>query len=145
VFVKNLGRVTIDWDDFDRIDFEEPEAPVTYDNLDGGRPIEGTVHTQDGTSYTGRIRWDDDEEYTWELLDGELHGIEIDVEFGHIASIRRQGCCSALVTLADGTELRLSDTNDVDEDNKGIFVLQDDGEEIEISWEEFDRLEMRRR
>ncbi|MDD3642005.1 MAG: hypothetical protein PHQ19_00855 [Candidatus Krumholzibacteria bacterium] len=143
VFVKGLGRVVMDWDDFDRIDFEEPEAPAARDDFDGGRPIEGTVYTADGGSFSGRIRWDDDEQYTWELLDGELRGIEIDVEFGNIASIRRDGCCSALVTLADGTELRLSGTNDVDEGNKGIFVTRDDEEEVEISWEEFDRLELR--
>jgi hypothetical protein len=147
VFVKDLGRVLIEWDDFDRIDFEEPEAPATYDDFDGGRPIVGTVYAENGESYTGRIRWDDDEEYTWELLDGELKGMEIDIEFGNIASISREGCCASLVTLFDGTQLRLSDTNDVGEGNKGIFIVQGDDEDevIGISWEDFDRLELRRR
>jgi hypothetical protein len=147
VFVRNLGRVVIDWDEFDRLDFKEPEAPATYDDFDGGRPIVGTVYAENGESYTGRIRWDDDEEYTWELLDGELHGIEIDVEFGNISVIRRDGCCASLVTLADGTELRLSGTNDVDDGNKGIFIIQDDDEEnvVGIVWEQFDRLEIRGR
>ena len=145
VFVKNLGRVVLGWDDFDRIEFAEPEAPATYDDFDGGRPIVGTVYAENGKSYSGRIRWDNDEEYTWELLDGELKGIEIDVEFGNIATISRDGCCSSLVVLLDGPELRLSDTNDVDEGNKGIFVLLEGDEEVEISWDEFDRLEIRPR
>lgn len=145
IFVSGLGRVIVEWDEFDRVSFEEPEAPAVYADFDGGRPIEGTVYTADGGSFTGRIRWDDDEQYTWELLDGELDGIEIDVEFGHIASVRREGCCAALVTLLDGTGLRLSGTNDVGEGNRGIFVIQGEDDEVEIPWSDFDRLDLRTR
>ena len=46
-----------------------------------------------------------------------------------------------MVTLRDGREFELSDSNDVDEDNKGIFIFTDDGDEIIVDWEDFDRIE----
>jgi hypothetical protein len=138
VFVEDFGVVKVDWDEFDRLDFEEPAPPVEYGRFDGGRPLRGTVHTDSGESYRGYVRWDDDEEYTWEVLDSEARGVEMDIELGNISSIRRKGCCSSIVTLWDGHEFEVKGSNDVDDDNKGIFVILDSGEEIEIRWDEFD-------
>ena len=143
IFVENFGVVKVDWDEFDRIDFEESSAPVEYDRFDGGKLLKGTVHTDSGESYTGHIRWDDDEEYTWEIIDTEIRGIEMDIELGNISSIRRKGCCSAIITLWDGHEFKVKGSNDVNDDNKGIFVILDSGEEIEIDWTDFDYVEFK--
>ena len=45
-----------------------------------------------------------------------------------------------IVTVHDGRTFRLRGSNDVDEDNKGIFITQDDGEEIEVEWDDFERV-----
>ena len=141
VYVEGLGQIKMQWDDFGRIEFTEPPHQVPYDEFDGGRRLRGTVYTEDGEAYTGSIRWDDDEELTWEILDGDFRDIEFDIEFGHIKGIERRGDHSSIVTLWDGTSLRLDGTNDVDEDNKGIFVQLDNGDEIEIEWDRFERIE----
>jgi hypothetical protein len=141
IYVENFGVVLVEWDEFERLDFETPPNPVKYDAFDGGRPLKGTVYTEDGDAYSGRIRWDDDEEYTWEILDGDFRNIEFDIEFGNIQSIERKGYNAAIVTLWDGSSFRLKGTNDVDDDNKGIFVITDRGKEIEIEWDEFERIE----
>ena len=143
IFVENFGVVKVGWEEFDRVDFEESPAPVEYSRFDGGRLLKGTVHTDSGESYTGHIRWDDDEEYTWEILDTEIKEIEADIELGNISSIRRKGCCSAIVTLWDGHEFRVKGSNDVDEENKGIFVILESGEEVEIDWDDFDYVEFK--
>lgn len=136
-----FGQVRVDWDEFDRLDFTDAPKGFGYDKFDGGRPLEGTVYTEDGESYKGRIRWDDDEEYTWEILDGDYRGLEFDIEFGLIKSIKKKSYRSAIVTVSDGRTFRLRGSNDVDEDNKGIFIIDDDGKETEVDWEEFDRVE----
>lgn len=143
IFVEDFGVVKVDWDEFDRIDFEEASAPVDYSRFDGGRLLRGTVYTDSGESYTGHVRWDDDEEYTWEMLDTEFRGVEMDIELGNISTIRRKGCCSAVITLWDGHEFKVKGSNDVDDENKGIFVILDSGEEIEVDWDDFDYVEFK--
>jgi hypothetical protein len=139
-----LGQVVVKWDEFDMIEFTEPPIPWLYDDFDGGQQLEGSVFTTDGEEYYGKIRWDNDEEYTWEYLDGDLDDVEFDVEFSHIMEIRRKGQHSVVVTLWDGRSFRLRGSNDVNEDNKGIFVEMSDGDEVEIYWEDFDHVAFKR-
>lgn len=140
-----FGQVTAKWDEFDKLVFSKAPRPARYDEFDGGRPIYGTVHTEDGESYTGEIRWDNDEENTWEILDGDYHDIEFDIEFGLIKQIEKKSYRSAVVTVSDGRMFRLRGSNDVDEDNKGVFVKTDDGDEVEVDWEDFARVEFARK
>lgn len=139
-----FGQVTVKWDEFDRLDFTKAPHQVRYQEFDGGRRLTGTVYTEDGDSYTGTIRWDDDEEYTWEILNGDYRDVEFDIELGLIKSIEKRSRNSSIVTVWDDRSFRLRGSNDVDEDNKGIFVTLPDGDEVEIEWEDFDRLEFSR-
>ncbi|RKX29913.1 MAG: hypothetical protein DRP47_00385, partial [Candidatus Zixiibacteriota bacterium] len=93
-----FGQVIVDWDEFDRLDFTEASRQVGYDEFDGGQRLHGTVFTEEGESFTGDIRWDNDEEYTWEILDGEYHDIEFDIEFSLIAKIEKRSRRSTLIT-----------------------------------------------
>jgi len=130
-----LGAVKLSWREFDRVDFHGTEDEVEAANFDGGRPIEGTVVDRFGDRYTGRIVWDADETYTWEMLNGEIRGIELHVEFGQIERIERSRN-GALVTLKDGRTFELSDSNDVDRGNRGL-TIRTDGREYEVDWSDF--------
>jgi hypothetical protein len=160
-----LGLVDVEWDAIERVRFHPPESPVGWDAFDGGRRLRGTVVTADSTELKGWIRWDGDEEYSWELLDGLDGDLRFDVEFGQIASIERHlGASASLtlsptgldvettrtdgarVTLRDGRILELDGSNDVDDTNHGIFVLEEgsgrspDDEEAEwlmVRWVDF--------
>jgi len=160
-----LGLVDVEWDAIERVRFHPPESPVGWDAFDGGRRMRGTVVTADSTELKGWIRWDGDEEYSWELLDGLDGDLRFDVEFGQIASIERHlGASASLtlsptgldvettrtdgsrVTLRDGRILELDGSNDVDDTNHGIFVLEEgsgrspDDEEAEwvmVRWVDF--------
>ncbi len=160
-----LGRVDVDWDEIERVRFHPPELSVGLESFDGGRRLRGAVITTDSTELIGWIRWDGDEEYSWELLDGHDGDLSFDVEFGQIASIERHlGVSAALtlsptgldvettrtdgarVTLRDGRVLELDGSNDVDDTNHGIFVMEEgsggspDDEEAEwvrVKWEDF--------
>lgn len=140
-----FGQVIVKWDEFDRVDFTTNNPEVRYRDFEPTDKIYGTVYTENGASYTGEIVWDRDEEHTWEILDGEYHDIEFDIEFGLISEIKKRNYRSAEVTVSDGRTFRLRGSNDVDEDNKGIYIRTNEGDWVEVDWYDFERVEFARR
>lgn len=145
-----LGRVVVEWDEFESLDLTDPpgNAHPKYSDFDGGRRLYGTAYNEEGDQHTGYIRWDDDEEFTWELLDGDYRGVEFDIVFANIRSIEKLSRRSSRVTLTDGRSYRLRGSNDVDDDNKGIIIQsdpEDEDTEIYIDWDDFDRVEFSRK
>ncbi len=136
-----FGDVTVQWGEFDKLEFKSAPSQISYDRFDGGRPLHATIYTEEGEKYTGTIRWDDDEEYTWELLNGNYRDAEFQIEFGLIKKIEKQSSRAAMVTVSDGRTFRLRGSNDVDEDNKGIRIKVDGGKEVDVDWEDFAKAE----
>lgn len=118
-----LGVVDVDWDALRILRLEPSPGVPGYDAFDGGRPLLGTVVTAGGEEIDGRIRWDADEEWSWEILHGRSHDVAFSIEFAHVARIERDERRGAHVTLLDGRTFHLTSGNDVDEDNKGIFIF----------------------
>ncbi|MDZ4722419.1 MAG: hypothetical protein SGI97_00685 [candidate division Zixibacteria bacterium] len=137
-----FGQVTIEWSEFEKLTLKPAPSTISYNTFDGGKALSGTVTTEDGDTYTGTIRWDNDETHSWEILDGDTRNVSYDVEFGLIKSIEKKSYRSSLVTLRDGRTLDLRGSNDVDDSNKGIFITLSDGENIRVDWEEFKKLEL---
>lgn len=137
-----FGRVTVRWDEFDRLEFldDGDKHLLDYNQFDDPKPLHGVVYDEDGDSFEGYIRWDDDETESWERLDGEYRDLDVDVEFSQIAEIERRSSSSVLVTLKNGNSFKLSGSNDVNDENKGIYVTTDDGDEIELDWWDFDKV-----
>lgn len=130
-----LGQVTVGWDDFEELVLHEPaEAAGGYGAFDGGYRLYGSVETEDGEVLEGYLRWDNDEAWSWEILDGRLGDVELDVELGLVAAVRRLGGWGAEVTLRDGRAFELTGSNDVDEGNKGIFLTSGEGETVLVRW-----------
>lgn len=139
-----LGQVTVEWDEFESLDFTEPERFVGYDAFDGGAPLNGTVIDEEGNAWSGRVRWDNDESHSWELLNGDYGGAEFEVELSNVSWIRRRSSRVAEVLLRDGRVLELEGSNDVDRRNKGIFVTTESGEVVAVPWEELRELRLSR-
>jgi hypothetical protein len=135
-----LGRIVVQWDEFDRLELSEPPAGRAYTSYREVKPLYGIVTTEDGEALEGEIIWDADESYSWELLDGDYRDVSFAIVFANISSIEkvRRG---SIVTLRDGREFRLRGSNDINRENKGIFVNLGDGDTEEISWEDFARIE----
>ncbi|MEJ2203304.1 MAG: hypothetical protein P8170_04280 [Gemmatimonadota bacterium] len=130
-----LGQVLVEWDAFDELVFHEAaEGNGGYPAFDGGRPLHGSVETETGELLSGWIRWDNDEQSTWELLDGEDRDASYDIELGQVAVIRPLGSWGAEVTLRDGRVLELEGSNDIDGRNRGIYVTLEDGEVVLVPW-----------
>lgn len=136
-----LGQVKVGWHDFDHVTFVDAPGDADVVSFDGGRPLSGTVVTESGESFTGKVRWDNDEAYTWEMLNGSsADGAEFEVEFGQIASIRKLGP-GAAVTLRDGRSFALSGSNDVNAENGGIYVGS--GNKVRrVAWSDFKELRL---
>ena len=96
--------------------------------------------TLDGDELTGYVLWDNDEAYSWEMLNGKDDDVVFHVEFGQIQSVRQRSHRGATVTLLDGRTLQLSDSNDVNDGNRGIVVTNDDGDSTLVSWDDFEEV-----
>ncbi|MBI4545443.1 MAG: hypothetical protein HY703_09625, partial [Gemmatimonadetes bacterium] len=139
-----FGQAKVEWDAFRRLTFETPPAALAAPRVDGGSRLRGTVHTRSGRQYSGLLRWDDDEEYTWEMLNGNPEeGVELQLEFGQLRQIERLSDSAARVELRDGRRFELEGSNDVDSGNKGIFVRLTGGRMVSVEWQELQRVEFR--
>jgi hypothetical protein len=134
VLVEGIGRVTSSWDTFVRVDFVPAPPSRTYETFDGGRLLRAQVITHDGREFVGQVIWDEDEERTWEALDGQSEGLEYDVMFEHIHSIMPGSEESARVRLKGGELLVLEGHKDVTVENEGIVVRPDGGDEVRLDW-----------
>jgi hypothetical protein len=136
IFVKNLQGETKEFElsDLSLITFvKAPAAALRF-----GDGIYGTVTSSVGT-FEGRVMWDKDERLTYEELDGEDESQEHEISFSDIKSIERNGNFS-IVVLRDETTLNLTGTNDVNDDNRGIWVDHPDLGRVEIKWSQFKKL-----
>ncbi len=140
VLDSQMGQVEVDWDEFESVTFSQPDFVPTFDEFGYAGPLFGTVYTRDGDDYEGEIRWDDDEVSGWEFLDGSMDDITFNIEFSKIRTIERISSSGAEVILFDGRSFDLRDSNDVDDDNDGIFILSDDDDEHRVPWRDFDKI-----
>jgi hypothetical protein len=139
---ERYGRLKISWDAFERVDFEEaPDSGNSYDSYKGSGPLTGSITDYDGGSHSGRMIYDLDEEAGWELLNGSLEGIELNIPFEAIRSIEPQKDDESKVVLKNGEELVLHDGQDVSERNDGIVVFRDNGRERHIPWDQVQQVQ----
>jgi hypothetical protein len=128
------GDVEIAWDDIDRVEFFDGSAGEREDQR-----LFGLVETTAG-AFRGFITWDRDEALTIDLLDGNEGDLRRKIPFGDIREIERTSSRSARVTRKDGSTLKLSGTNDVNDENRGIDVLVPDLGVIKVGWDQFERV-----
>lgn len=127
------------------------QRAVAYDNVRSivfatapeGHPtfppqLYGRAETRFG-EFSGVLAWDADERLATEMLDGEIGGDEVVVDFGSIVTIEPFGNESRVVT-GDGRELVLDGTNDVNGENRGLIVVGADFGRVLVDWEDLERV-----
>jgi hypothetical protein len=129
-----LGVVQVSWGDIKQIRFHSADASAAYDAFAPARALEGTVVTVSGEEIAGRIRWDNDETETWELLNGRAHSDVYQVELAQVTLLERLNTQRSRVTLRDGRKLELGSHNDVGWGNKGVIVTKTDGTQRLVEW-----------
>jgi len=102
--------------------------------------LHGTVRTRQG-DFTGFVQWDREECVGTDELDGHTADGKLSLRFDTIRSIARRSRDSSLVTLLDGREIVLSDTPEVGDGNRGIYVDDRRYGRVLISWDAFERVD----
>lgn len=136
VWDPGIGKVDIEWDHVDSIEFSATPKRLDVDE----RRLHATVHTNQG-EFRGFIQWDQDECLSSDKLDGDSRDAELSIEMGRIRTIERRSRDSSRVVLVDGREFVLDGSNDVDSDNRGIFVNDPRYGRVLVTWDAFERIE----
>jgi hypothetical protein len=131
------GEVEIPWERIRAIRFAATPASVRPE----GQRLRAEVRTSVG-DFSGWLAWDGQESTTLDKLDGEDDDHKVSLAMGKIRAIERRSRRSALVELTDGSKVKLSGTNDVDDSIRGILVEDARFGRVEIPWEVFERAEI---
>lgn len=138
VWDDSLGEIALEWREIDRIRFLPTPSGL---DVGGVTRLFGTLETDDGRTFTGWVQWDQDECLSTDELDGETRDGDLEIEMGRIRSIERRSRWGSNVVLQDGRELTLEGTNDVDDDNRGIFVEDATWGRVLVTWDAFERID----
>ena len=124
------------------LDFREGAGSGrSYSSYGKTGELRGRV-SADGKTSTGRLVFDLDEGYGWEMLDGFKDDISYSIPLAYVARIEPRGSSSTLVKLKNGQELVLGDTQDVSDDNDGVLVLDNSSDEgSHVGWDSIDWIE----
>lgn len=138
IVTTEFGRVDIEWEEFDKVTFSKAsESGKPYQSFSEQKELRGVVKTRDGESFKGRLVFDLDEEYTFEVLHGEDdEENEYLIPFRNIASIRPKGYRESEVILKNGQTLILEESQDVSSENSGLLVFDGDRDPQYIQWDE---------
>jgi len=129
-----LGEIDLEWKKIDTIVF----APTPSTVRPPGSRLAGKVVVRSG-SFDGFIQWDSQECLSTDRLDGDSQDGRMSIAMGTLGSIERRSSRSSRVTLADGGELVLEGTNDVNDEIRGILVEVPKVGRVKVPWDEFER------
>ena len=134
----DFGRVDIPWREFKKVDFSETAGPALgYNDFENPKKVTGTVLTTKGESISGTLIYDLDEEYDFEMIQGDDDDIEYFIPLKYISKIIPKNYDNSTIVLKSGKEITLGGSRDVSEDNDGIVVLKGSGNDSQyIFWED---------
>lgn len=128
-----LGVLKIRWDRIQRIEFLP--TPKKLEQV-FGYPLYGTVTGGRKETYSGFIIWDNDERLSTDVLDGDSKGDKVAIKFSDITRIEKKGNgCD--VTLKSGRTVFVENSNDVNSENRGVWVVNPEYGIIKFSWKAF--------
>lgn len=145
VIVKDpaIGKVKIGWDEFISVTFDDKPktSGPAYSDYKTPKALQGTVKTEDGDKYSGRIVYDLDEEYDFEMLHGNDDDIEYIIPFRNVKSVAIKNFSYSNVTLRNGNSILLGESQDVSDRNDGMLVFTSGDEDpVYIPWSDIDEI-----
>ncbi len=137
VYDDMLGKIDIDWDRIHRVEFMP--TPVQLDIREAA-PLYGKVETLRKGNFVGYIQWDHDERVGNDKLDGDTkNGEDVSLPFNQLKRITRYRNGSD-VELKSGRTLYLTNSNDVNSENRGIIVDVPGMGRVDIPWKYFEQV-----
>lgn len=133
VLDRELGVLKISWDKIRRIEFLP--TPKKLEQV-FGFPLYGTVTGARKEMFEGFIIWDNDERVASDILNGDTQDGEVAIKFSEIQDIAKYGKgCN--VTLKSGRTMFVTNSNDVNSENRGVWVVNPEYGIIKFSWKAF--------
>ncbi|KOF04553.1 hypothetical protein OB69_00375 [Roseivirga seohaensis subsp. aquiponti] len=130
----DFGRVDIPWKEFKRVEFTNaPNSGKAYSDYEV-KKISGTVETTKGETLSGEIIFDLDEEYNFEIIQGEDDDIEYFIPIENIKSFSPRNYDNARIVLKSGKELTLGSGRDVSDENEGVLVFNSSGKPTYVKY-----------
>ena len=143
IVTTDFGRVDIPWREFKKVTFKDaPNSFKKYSDFSGMSEISGTVVTIDGESLSGKIIYDLDEEYSFEMLQGNDDDVEYIIPFESVKTITPKNYDYSLVELKNGTTLTIGEARDVSEDNAGVLVFKGGADPTFVLWEDIKEIKL---
>lgn len=144
VMNSDFPSVKIPWDEFDKVVFADkvPGPLATYNQFGSQKELNAKVTTQDGKSLSGKIVFDLDEAYEYELLQGQQGEFEFATPFRNVKKITTQGEHRCSVEFRNGKKMTLDEGQDVNEKNQGVLVFaKNDSTPVYIPWDEINEID----
>lgn len=132
---ETIGSIDVRWHDIDHIQF----LPTPKDLDSSCIRLFGVVDTTVGR-FEGFVQWDAQESMGQDELDGESPDGDVSIKMDRIASIERISSASCRVVIFDGRAFTLRGTNDVNDENRGIYVEDPRFGRVKIDWDQFDEV-----
>jgi len=138
----DFGRVTIDWEDFESVQFEKevPASEFSYADFKMPRAIAGQVKMKNGQVKKGKIVFDLDEAFDFEHLNGEVKRSEYSIPFRSISQIIPNGKKESKIILKSNKELMLTSSQDVNSKNDGLLIFENESEPVYIGWDDLESI-----
>lgn len=131
-----VGYIQIPWSYFDKVEFSEPKKMVSYNDFKKPKGIFGQVYTTNNKSYSGRLAYDLDEYWEYEIIEGKDDKIEYNIPIRHIQRIEPKNDSYSEIQLKNGKTLLLGKLRDVSGYNAGILVMSGNQKPKYIEWED---------
>lgn len=140
VNVKGLGRVDIEWEDFDKVTFKDaPSSGTDYNSYGTPNKLTGTVVVDNGDQHSGEITYDLDEEYDIEVLNGEDGKTKFIIPFKYIKEVTPKSYDESSITLKSGDKILLEDSQDVGERHSGILI-KTQNDRVYVPWDRVEKV-----
>ncbi len=136
VYDNELGLIAIHWENIKQVEFMA-SPPKTVHIF--GTALHGKVETFRKGNYEGYIQWDHDERVSTDVLNGTHDRNKLDIEFGNIKELESKNNGTITVTKS-GRRFFLTGSNDVNRENRGIIVTNEQVGKINIPWKEFKKV-----
>lgn len=143
VMTSEMASVKIPWDEFDRVTFTKATSPLpSYSQFGAPKELNGKVVTQEGKTLSGKLVYDLDEAFDYELLQGQEGEYEYATPFRNIKRVVTKGEHRASVELKNGKTIILDEGQDVNEKNQGVLVFASDkSDPVYIPWREIAQID----
>ncbi len=145
VEVVDVGRVRVPWNRFKSVTFAEGagDGPgrEKFANAD---PLRGQITDTNGQVFSGRLVFDLDEAFRWDLFNGtDAKRLKYAIPFHNLARIEpgEENICR--VTLRSGQILELGENQDTGDENAGVLVFGVEGAKPDhLSWNQIRMIEI---